>query len=48
MEDLSHDQKTVGRKTVTTILDLSVSDLKEEEELDRVDFETLIEEIRVS
>ena len=35
MEDLSHDQKTVGRKTVTTILD-------------RVDFETLIEEIRVS
>ena len=45
MEDLSYDQKV---QTITTRLDLSVADLKEEEELDRVDFETLIEEIRVS
>ncbi len=45
MEDLSYDQKV---QTITTRLDLSVADLKEEAELDRVDFETLMEEIRVS
>jgi hypothetical protein len=48
MEDFVHDQKTAGKKTITTMLNLSVADLKEEEELDKVDFETLIEEIRVS
>jgi hypothetical protein len=45
MEDLVYDQKV---QTITTRLDLSVADLKEEAELDRVDFETLMEEIRVS
>ena len=45
MEDLAYDQKV---QTITTRLDLSVADLKEEAELDRVDFETLMEEIRVS
>ncbi|MBR4556718.1 MAG: hypothetical protein IKO15_04470 [Clostridiales bacterium] len=44
MEDLVYDQKV---QTITTRLDLSVADLKEEAELDRVDFETLMEEIRV-
>lgn len=46
MEDFSHDQRT--EQTITTRLDLSIADLKEEAELDRVDFETLMEEIRVS
>jgi hypothetical protein len=45
MEDLAYDQKV---QTITTRLDLSIADLKEEAELDRVDFETLMEEIRVS
>ena len=45
MEDLVYDKKV---QTITTRLDLSVADLKEEAELDRVDFETLMEEIRVS
>jgi len=45
MENLAYDQKV---QTITTRLDLSVADLKEEAELDRVDFETLMEEIRVS
>ena len=45
MEDLVYDQKV---QTITTRLDLSVADLKEEAELDKVDFETLMEEIRVS
>ena len=45
MEDLAYDQKV---QTITTRLDLSSADLKEEAELDRVDFETLMEEIRVS
>lgn len=48
MEDFVRDQKNVGRKTITTLLDVSVADMKEEEELDRFDFETLIDEIRVS
>lgn len=48
MEDFVRDQKYVGRKTITTLLDVSVADMKEEEELDKFDFETLIEEIRVS
>ena len=45
MEDLAYDQKV---QTITTRLDLSIADLNEEAELDRVDFETLMEEIRVS
>ena len=46
MEDLSHDQRTT--QTITTRLNMSIADLKEEAELDKVDFETLMEEIRVS
>ena len=34
MEDFVRDQKNVGRKTITTLLDLSVADMKEEEELE--------------
>lgn len=48
MKDSSSDQKAGREKAITTRHDLSIAELKEEAELDRVDFETLLEEIRAS
>jgi len=49
MEDftLSHDHNE-SEHSVTTMPSMSFADLKEEAELDQVDFETLLEEIRAS
>ena len=48
MEDLSHGKVSESEQNITTLSDMSIADLKEEEELDKVDFETLLEEIRAS
>lgn len=48
MKDSSYDQKAGREKAIITSPDLSIAELKEEAELDRVDFETLLEEIRAS
>ena len=48
MKDNTYDLKTGREQIITSRLDLSVAELKEEAELDRVDFETLLEEIRAS
>ena len=44
MEDYSYDHSVESEQSSTTMLDY----LNEEAELDRVDFEALMEEIRVS
>ena len=49
MEDksLSYDHKEEGRRSIITPLhEMNAESLSEEFELDKVDFETLIEEIR--
>lgn len=48
MKDISFDQKAGRSQIITTRPDLSIAELKEEAELDKVDFETLLEEIRAS
>jgi len=48
MKDNTYDLKAGREQIITSRLDLSVAELKEEAELDRVDFETLLEEIRAS
>ena len=48
MEDLFIEQKALKGQLVSTMLDFSIADIKEAAELDRIDFETLIEEIRVN
>ena len=48
MEDFSFAQNVESEQNITTLSDMSFADLKEEAELDQVDFETLLEEIRAS
>ena len=48
MKDLSFEQKAESEQNITTLSDMSFAELKEEAELDQIDFDTLIEEIRVS
>lgn len=48
MEDYSFEQKTEREQNITALSAMSFADLNEEAELDMVDFETLMEEIRVS
>jgi len=49
MEDLSYpiDCKDLSGKAAATITFLNADALSEEIELDRVDFETMLEEIRI-
>lgn len=48
MEDLSLKHNAESEQNITVLSSMSFADLKEEAELDQVDFETLMEEIRVS
>ena len=48
MEDLSHDQISESEQNIATLSEMSFADLKEEAELDKVDFEIFLEEIRAS
>jgi len=48
MESNSHDHKVENGQIITSLADMSIAELTEEAELDQVDFETLMEEIRVS
>ncbi len=48
MAELTFDGKSVKENAIAKLLNLSFADMKEEEELDRVDFDTLMEEIRVN
>ena len=48
MKDLSLEQKAESEQNITTLTDMSFADLKEEAELDKVDFEIFLEEIRAS
>ena len=48
MEDFSFEQNAESEQNITVLSNMSFADLKEEAELDQVDFETLMEEIRVS
>ena len=45
---LLSDHGKASEKTITTLPDMSVVELNEEAELDKVDFETFLEEIRAS
>ena len=45
---LLSDHGKASEKTITTLPDMSVVELSEEAELDKVDFETFLEEIRAS
>lgn len=48
MKDNSFDQKAGKGQMIVSRPELSIAELKEEAELDKVDFETLLEEIRAS
>lgn len=48
MESNSHDHKVENGQIITSLADMSIAELTEEAELDQVDFEALMEEIRVS
>ena len=48
MEDFSFKRNTENEQNITVLSGMGFADLKEEAELDQVDFETLMEEIRVS
>lgn len=48
MKDLSFDAEAGNLHNVTAMPDMSIVELNEEAELDKVDFETLMEEIRAS
>ena len=48
MEDCSYDQNVENEQNITVLSGMSFADLEEEAELDQVDFETLLEEIRAS
>ncbi|MBR2993711.1 MAG: hypothetical protein IKZ29_01675 [Clostridiales bacterium] len=48
MDDLSYDQKSDSEQSIISMAGVSIEALNEEVELERVDFETLLEEIRAS
>lgn len=48
MESKSRDHSVENGQIITSLADMSIADLAEEAELDQVDFETLMDEIRVS
>lgn len=48
MESISFEHNVESEQNITTLSDMSFAELKEEAELDQIDFDTLIEEIRVS
>lgn len=48
MEGISFDHVDESAQSITALSDMSFDDLNEEAELDRVDYETLMEEIRAS
>lgn len=48
MEELIIERRKVKAQKITALLNLSIADLSEEAELDKVDFDTLMDEIRVS
>ena len=48
MEDLSYDQNSGSGQSIISMSGVSIEALNEEVELERVDFETLLEEIRAS
>ncbi|MBQ6016387.1 MAG: hypothetical protein IKH82_07640 [Clostridiales bacterium] len=48
MEDFSYDQNSDSEQSINSMSNVSIEALNEEVELERVDFETFLEEIRVS
>ena len=48
MEETINEQTAIKEHIITAMLNLSIADIREEAELDKIDFETLIGEIRVS
>lgn len=44
----SDDHQEESKQSITAMPELSIRSLNEEAELDRIDYETLLEEIRVS
>lgn len=48
MEELIIERRNVKVQKINALLNLSIADLSEESELDKVDFDTLMDEIRVS
>lgn len=48
MEDFSYDQNGGSEQSIESMSNVSIEALNEEVELERVDFETFLEEIRAS
>ncbi len=48
MEVFSYDQNSDSEQSINSMSNVSIEALNEEVELERVDFETFLEEIRVS
>lgn len=48
MEVFSYDQNSDSEQSINSMSNVSIEALNEEVELERIDFETFLEEIRVS